>query len=222
MASARTRLVLSIGAVAGVGALVTAATFTDFANLNLGDGTDGGGIGSGRFNIQVVGTDGAGMPVPGTWQEANLPEGVDIAVPGAGSITPGGTIEVDLPYRNASTSLGADIDLWLKEVPGRTSTPAYLDALRFTILDGAGVPLVSDVTFDELDASSAAEKISLTDALTGSELAAGAEDSITVQVSLADYDADNSSGDADGLTNDVLNGGVAYVQLHWDAVSTAD
>lgn len=221
MASARTRLVLSIGAVAGVGALVTAASFTDFANLNLGNGTDGSGIGAGTFNMQVVGTDTAGVPVVGTWQEANLPEGVDVAIPGADTITPGDTIEVTLPYRNASAALGADIDLWLNEVPGQASSPAYLDALRFTILDGAGDPLISDVTFDELDAGSDAEKISLTEALPGSVLAAGADDAITVQVSLLDYDADNATGDADGTTNDVLNGGVAFVQLHWDAVSVA-
>lgn len=221
MASARTRLVLSIGAVAGVGALVTAASFTDFANLNLGNGTDGSGIGAGTFNIQVVGTDAAGAPVAGTWQEADLPEGVDIAIPGADTITPGDTIEVTLPYRNASASLGADIDLWLNEVPGQTSSPAYLAALRFTVLDGDGAVLVSDLTFDQLNAGSAAEKISLTDALADGALAAGDEDAITVEVSLVDYDADNATGDADGMTNDVLNGGLAYVQLHWDAVSVA-
>lgn len=221
MASARTRLVLSIGAVAGVGALVTAATFTDFANLNLGNGTDGSGIGAGTFNMQVVGTNSAGVPVAGTWQEANLPEGVDVAIPGADTITPGETIEVTLPYRNASTKLGADIDLWLNEVPGQTSSPDFLAALRFTILDGTGAVLADGVTFDALDAGDAASRISLTDALTDAALAPGDEDEITVRVALLDYDADNGSGDADGLSNDILNGGVAYVQLHWDAVSVA-
>jgi hypothetical protein len=215
MASARTRLVLSFGALAGVGALITAAAFTDVANLNLGGGSDGGGIGAGTFNVQVVGTDADGTPVPGTWQEADLPEGVDVAIPGAGSITPGDTIEVTLPYRNASASLGADIDLWLNEVPGQTSTPEYLAALRFTILDGSGAALASDVAFDALDASSAAARVSLTDALPGGYLAAGGEEELTVRVTLLDYDADGSTS----LTNDVLNGGVAYVQLHWDAVS---
>ncbi|HEY0187617.1 MAG TPA: hypothetical protein VGC67_09035 [Cellulomonas sp.] len=221
MASTRTRLVLSIGAVVGVGALVTAASFTDFANLNLGNGGDGSGIGAGTFNIQVVGTDADGVAVPGTWQEANLPEGVDVAIPGADTITPGETISVTLPYRNASASLGADIDLWLNEVPGQTSSPEYLAALRFTILDGSGSTLADAVSFDELNAGTDTEKISLTDGLAGAALVAGAQDSITVQVSLLDYDADDATGNADGLTNDVLNGGVAYVQLHWDAVSVA-
>lgn len=219
MASARTRLGLSIGALVGVGALVTAASFTDFANLNLGNGTDGSGIGAGAFNIQVVDTDANGLPIPGQWQEANVAEGVDVAVPGADTITPGDTISVTLPYRNASARLGADIDLWLNEVPGRTSSPEYLAALRFTILDGSGASLVSDVSFTELNGSGAAQKISLTDSLGAGGMAAGDEDEITVRVTLLDYDADNETGDADGKTNEVLNGGVAHVQVHWDAVS---
>ncbi len=60
------RAVLAVGTLLAAGALTTAAAFTDFANLNLGNGTNDSGVGgNNRFNIQVVGTDANGNPVPG-------------------------------------------------------------------------------------------------------------------------------------------------------------
>ncbi|MGJ4845139.1 hypothetical protein [Leifsonia sp. Le1] len=51
--SSRKRAFLALGAVVAVGAGITAAAFTDFANLNLG----ANGIGADQYNIQVVDTD---------------------------------------------------------------------------------------------------------------------------------------------------------------------
>ncbi|MGW6006401.1 hypothetical protein ACWFNS_13660 [Oerskovia enterophila] len=202
--STRKKTLYSIGALVGIGALATTAAFTDFANLNLGNGTDGSGIGAGSFNIQVVGTDVDGVPVPGTWQEADTAEGVDIAVPGADTITPGDTISVELPYRNASEKLGADLKLWMNEVPGKTSDPAYLAALRFSVEAADGSALVSDLTFDEFN------ELSESAALTPSALAPGADDVLTLSITLLDQGAE---------ANAAINGGVAHVQAHFDAAS---
>ncbi|MFJ4109442.1 hypothetical protein [Oerskovia enterophila] len=202
--STRKKTLYSIGALVGIGALATTAAFTDFANLNLGGGTDGSGIGAGAFNIQVVGTDVDGIPVPGTWQEADTAEGVDIAVPGADTITPGDTISVALPYRNDSEKLGADLRLWINEVPGKTSDPAYLAALRFSVAGSDGVAIVSGLTFDQFD------ELAESAALTPVTLAPGASDQLTLSITLADQGTEG---------NAALNGGVAYVQAHFDAAS---
>ncbi|GMA29085.1 hypothetical protein [Arenivirga flava] len=142
----RKRAVLAGGTVLVAVGLATAAAFTDFATLNLGGGTAGGGIGGDtRFNMQVVGTDADGVPVPGTWQEASGAEGVDIVVPGADLITPGDTVRVSIPFRNESPALSADIAFSLQDRPGLTSDAGIAAALRYTVsLDGTA--LVTDAT----------------------------------------------------------------------------
>lgn len=139
--SGRKRLILAGGSLLGVTALLTAAAFTDFANLNIGNGNDGSGLGgNNRFNIQVVGTNAAGDPVPGTWQEADTEAGVNINVPGAELITPGDSVSVSIPFRNESPVLSADLSFSLQDGPGKTSDPAMASALRYTVkVDGTTV-----------------------------------------------------------------------------------
>lgn len=195
----RKRLFAAGGSLLAVAALATAAAFTDFANLNLGSGTDDSGIGGdNRFNIQVVGTDASGNPVAGTWQEANTPEGVNIAVPGADTITPGDTISVDIPFRNESPALGADISFSLQDRPGYTSDAAMATALRYTIeVDGTAV--ASNAT----QAQVADLDLGVYDA--------GDEGELTVTITLPDQ-----GGEA---ANNALQGQISYVQAHFDAVS---
>lgn len=204
--TSRTKTIVSVGALIGVGALATTAAFTDFGNLNLGAGADGSAIGAGAFDIKVVGTDVNNFPEPGTWQDANTAEGVDIAIPGADTVTPGDTITVDLPYKNASETLGADIKLWMNLVPGTTSDDDYVAALTFTVKDSDGTPIVEDVAFADFNALAEAAD------LTPTALAAGSDDSLTLEITLSDLGVE---GNAD------LNGGVAHVQAHFDAVSVA-
>ncbi|MHA3684879.1 hypothetical protein ACXR2W_11565 [Leucobacter sp. HY1908] len=149
--SGRKRIILASGGLLVVAGLATAAAFTDFANLNLGSGTDDSGIGgNNRFNIQVVKTDPLGNPVPGAWQEANTPEGVSINIPGADTITPGDTISVDIPFRNESPVLSADIDFKLQDRPNHVSSPEMRNALDYTVtLDGT--ELVTNVSQDEVN-----------------------------------------------------------------------
>ncbi|MDQ1129968.1 hypothetical protein [Microbacterium sp. SORGH_AS_0888] len=193
------RLIIAGGSLLAVAGLVTAAAFTDFANLNLGDGTDDSGVGgNNRFNIQVVGTDANGVPVPGEWQEADTAAGVNIAVPGADLITPGDTVSVDIPFRNESPVLSADISFSLQDRPGYVSDAAIAAALRYTIqLDGTDI--VTNV------AQSAVDDLDLGTYLTGTQ------GTLTVEISLPDQGS--------AAANNALQGEVSYVQAHFDATS---
>ena len=195
----RKRVLIAAGSLLGIGALAVAAAFSDFANLNLGNGS-GGGIGGGdnTFNIQVVGTDANGVPVPGTWQEANVADGVDIALIGADTITPGDTISVDIPVLNDSPKLGADVTLSLGDVPGRASDVDYAAQLRYTItVDGTAA--VTNAT------QSAVSNLDIVD------LVAGAESTVGVAITLLDQ------GSAEA--NNALQGKTAHVQAQFKAES---
>lgn len=197
----RKRVLIAAGSLLGIAALAVAAAFTDFANLNLGNGTDGGiGGGDNTFNIQVVGTDENGVPVPGTWQEADVVEGVDIALLGADTITPGDTISVDIPVLNDSPKLAADVNLSLGDVPGRVSDSDYAEQLRYTItVDGAAV--ISNAK------QSAVSNLDLV------ELTAGADSTVGVAITLLDQGSSEA--------NNALQGKTAHVQAQFTAESVS-
>ncbi|MEB4616638.1 hypothetical protein [Leucobacter sp. M11] len=195
----RKRLVLAGGALLAVAALATAAAFTDFANLNLGNGTDDSGIGGdNRFNIQVVGTDAAGNPVPGTWQEANTPEGVNINVPGASTLTPGDSVSVEIPFQNESPVLSADVSFTLQDRPGKVSDPVLRDLLRYTVtLDGTVI--AGNQTQDQVEDLNLGLYPKQTDSVLG------------LSITLPDQGSEES--------NNALQEKVSYVQAHFDASS---
>jgi hypothetical protein len=199
ISSGRKRTFLAGGALLGVTALLTAASFTDFANLNLGNGTDDSGFGgNNRFNIQVVGTDASGLPVADTWQEANTAAGVNIKIPGADLITPGDTVSVNIPFRNESPELSASISFSLKDRAGHTSSPALDAALRYTItLDGTAI--VTNVPKSSVDA------------LNLGTYAKGAKGVLGVRVTLPDQGSAAANNEMQGL--------ISYVQAHFDATS---
>lgn len=193
------RMAFGAGSLLLVGGLITAAAFTDFANLNLGNGTDDSGIGgNNRFNIQVVGTDDAGNPVPGTWQEANTAEGVNVNVPGADTITPGDSVSVDIPFRNESPVLTADIAFSLQDRPGYTSDEAIADALRYTV-ELNGTDLVTNVP------QSGVDNLDLDQYL------AGESGTLSITIALPDQGS--------ATANNALQQQVSYVQAHFDATS---
>lgn len=199
LSGGRKRVLLAVGSVAAVAGLVTAAAFTDFANLNLGNGTDSGIGGDNRFNIQVVGTDDEGNPEPGTWQEADTVEGVNINVPGANLIVPGAdAISVDIPFRNESPALSAAITFALQDRPDFDSDQGIAEALRYTVsLDD--VVIVGGVTQAEVSA------------LDLGTYPAGEEGKLSISVELPDQGTDEA--------NNALQGQVSYVQAHFDATS---
>ncbi|QNE34363.1 hypothetical protein [Leifsonia shinshuensis] len=206
--SKRTRAVVGLGAVVAIAAGVTAAAFTDFANLNLG----ANGIGADQYNIQVVDTDPTtGAQIPGSWQEANTPAGAPIELVGANTIFPGSTpISVDIPVRNASATLNSTLSLGLVQLPdagANVTDPDYLSSLRFTVTMpatslGATPISVTDQTFAELS----------TLALNG--LAAGEESSVTIQVRLLTQAESGST-----FTDNDLNGMKAFIQAQFNGTS---
>ena len=206
--SKRTRAVVGLGAVVAIAAGVTAAAFTDFANLNLG----ANGIGADQYNIQVVDTDPTtGAQIPGSWQEANTPAGAPIELVGANTIFPGSTpISVDIPVRNASATLNSTLSLGLVQLPdagANVTDPDYLSSLRFTVTMpatslGATPISVTDQTFAELS----------TLALNG--LAAGEESSVTIEVRLLTQAESGST-----FTDNDLNGMKAFIQAQFNGTS---
>ncbi|WP_085368133.1 hypothetical protein [Leifsonia sp. NCR5] len=206
--SSRKRAFLALGAVVAVGAGITAAAFTDFANLNLG----ANGIGADQYNIQVVDTDPVtGVQNPGSWQEADTPAGAPIELVGAQTLFPGSAaISVDIPVRNASTTLGSTLTLTLAQLPdaGANVTDAnYLSSLRFsyaqaaTSVDGTAIS-GTDLTFAQLNDV----------ALNG--LAAGEESSVTITVRLLDQAESGAAFD-----DNSLNGAKAFVQAQFNGTS---
>jgi len=198
--SGRKRVIVAGGALLAAAGLVTAAAFTDFANLNLGNGTDDSGVGgNNRFNIQVVNTDASGNPIPGEWQEANTEAGVNINVPGSELITPGDTISVDIPFRNESPALNAKISFSLQDRAGKTSDPAIAAALRYTVKLGSDPAIVTNVTQAAVNA------------LDLGLYTPGEEQTLTISISLPDQGS--------AAANNALQGEVSYVQAHFGAVS---
>ncbi|QTX03319.1 hypothetical protein [Agromyces archimandritae] len=203
------RLIIAGGAVLAAGALATAAAFTDIANLNLGGGTEDSGIGgNNRFNIQVVGTDTAGDPVPGTWQEADTAEGVDIRVPGADVLYPGAApVTVDIPFKNDSPVLSAAIDLDIvSSTPAgvtRSAEEQAADALiaaglRYTVAVDNDV-LASGVPYSDID-----------DLDLGTyEAGSGGELTLTIEL----------PGQGSPAADNALQGGIFWAQAHFDAAS---
>lgn len=206
--SSRKRAFLALGAVVAVGAGITAAAFTDFANLNLG----ANGIGADQYNIQVVDTDPVtGAQIAGSWQEADTPEGAPIELVGAQTLFPGSApISVDIPVRNASTTLDSTLTLTLAQLPdagANVTDPDYLSSLRFsyaqaaTSIDAAPVSGV-DLTFAELNAVD----------LNG--LAANEESSVTITVRLLDQAESGAAFD-----DNSLNGSKAFIQAQFNGTS---
>ncbi|MDD7928343.1 hypothetical protein [Microbacterium thalli] len=192
------RFLVAGGSLLAVAGMLTAAAFTDFANLNLG-GDSGIGGDNTRFNIQVVGTDPeTNEPIPGTWQEANTAEGVAIAVPGADLITPGDTVSVEIPFRNESPALGADLAFTLQDRAGFVSDAEFAQAVRYTIaLDGT-----------EIVANATQEAVADLDL---GVYAAGEEGVLSVSITLPDQGSVEA--------NNALQGKTTYVQAHFDASS---
>ena len=207
--STRERALFGLGAVVAVAVAITAAAFTDFANLNLG----AGGIGSaGQFNIQVVDTDPVtGAQIPGQWQEANTAAGAPIELVGAQALYPGSApITVSIPVRNDSTGFGSTLALSLAQLPdagANVTDPNYLSSLRFSYSQAATTlspaPVSgTDLTFAELNA------------ITLNELAAGEESSVTITVRLLTQAESGAAFD-----DNSLNGRQAFLQAQFNGSS---
>lgn len=117
------RLGLAGGAVLGGGALLTLASFTDFASLNLGGG---GGIGSSsKFDIALVHAD-------GTVEQADTDEGVAWEIADAASFVPGRTLTTAIPVFNNSQTYAGELSLAI-EATGDGSVGDSPNITRFMV-----------------------------------------------------------------------------------------
>lgn len=210
----RRKAYLACGAILAVGALVSAAAFTDRARLNLGG--EGGFASPADLHLEVKEGNVSDLAEDGTWQRFTTQDGAGaVPIAGADALHPGGdSVTAHIPVRNASPGLAAEVGLtlvsrtdvddpspsaWAVDAEGEAvsvgaSNRAYLEALRFdAALDGT--PIASGRTYDEL-------------AVALGSFAPGQARLLTVDVSLA----------ADGH-EDRFNGGTAAVLVHLTATS---
>lgn len=198
------------GALAGAGALLTAAAFNDVARLNVGQNGIGGA--DSTYNIQVGATDAQGHFVSG-WQEADTLAGVPIALDGSESVFPGSDpISVTIPVRNDSPAYDSSLHLSLAQladdqVSDRVTDADYLSSLRFSVAMpgtslGATPVATTDLTFAEVAN------------LPLNSLAADEESTVTLSVRLL---AQSESGAT--FTDNALSGKGAYVQAVLDGSS---
>ena len=120
------------------------------------------------------------------------------AIRRASTLTPGDSISIDIPFRNESPTLSAEISFTLQDRPGSTSDAGIAAALRYTVTVG-GVDLVTDV------AQAAVSALDL------GIYAAGAQGTLVLTISFPDQGTE--------AANNALQGEVSYIQAHFDGVS---
>ncbi|GAB3620975.1 hypothetical protein GCM10027417_22360 [Glutamicibacter endophyticus] len=213
--SGRKRATLTAAALLGVGALVTAAAFTDFALLDL-NGSGGIGGSANKYNIQVStqSVDRASDVSEKQWVEAN-PEAESLDIPGADALIPGGkSIVAKIPVRNASHTMRSSLDLSLQNTTAPTD-----DAAEDAKNRAYGQLLHVDVAL--LDDASDLSKVSWKPV----EMNSFATGEKSERVRLDELDADsgkiavlriglNSSAD-----DNAANGGTVAVQARFDGTA---
>lgn len=152
----RRRAYLMAGTALAIGALLTAAAFTDRANINLGSGS-GIGVGDWDFALQVADVDELGAPIDGKWVSASSADGVTYAIPGASSLIPGTSGAVTVPIRNISEASDAILSVGVELHGVDASDAALVEQLRFTAVltdsDGAEHTLLSNASLNQVTAS---------------------------------------------------------------------
>jgi hypothetical protein len=185
----RKRRFVMWGAVAAVGALITAAAFVDseWANISPDRGFE-----TGTFNLQTS-LDGQ------DWDDWSGPtDALDVNLNG-GLLIPGGAPQTGTYYvLNDSAGYDADLTVRMVQKAGATTDAALRDALRFDVSIG-GTQLADDATYSELTGGTA----------TSVRLDEGDDAPVTVAVSLDQAAAD----DAD------VQGAAAHLQLVIDGDS---
>jgi hypothetical protein len=205
----RKRLFVGGGVLLGIGALATAAAFTDFALLDLGTGGLGGE--SNGYNIQVSTGQEPTVGSVARWVEAN-PDAEAVTIPGSDSLSPGGgPLTVRLPVRNASEKLDSTLSLTLENTTENPSAAdrAYTGLLRFSyaeVDDASSAPAQwKPVGSGVLGASGSTSTVKLGD------LAPESGRVVVLRISLADG--------ADQEATNAANGGGTAIQARFDGSS---
>lgn len=155
--SGRKRLYIAGGSVLAAAALLTAAAFTDIANINLGAGS-GIGVGDSSFALQVADVDEDGNPVipvdEDGWVSAAGADGISYNIPGAEALEPNESVTVEIPVRNASATLDGQLRVSFQDITAVPSpvTDALLFSVAYTDVDGT-TELFENVGIDEANAA---------------------------------------------------------------------
>lgn len=151
------RLFLATGSLVAAGALITAASFTDSADVDVAlDGSRN------NFDIVAAGkADPSWLPTPADWDQAN-PRGLRIFLTGDKSgytMAPGGVLDLRIAAKNNSPRLSSlnglrILDPLPRGAEKNPQTGTYLelfDQLVFTVSDGGKV-LLDHATAGQLTA----------------------------------------------------------------------
>lgn len=213
--SGRKRAVLTGATLLGVTALVTAATFTDNAWLNLNGGSGWGGADQ-AFSIQASAGNESALADVQTWGDYSDAESAGVVVMEEGAVAlnpddPASTAVVNLPVRNATAQLRSDVDLGLvASTEGDTpeqqaKNEAYLAAMQFEVaVDGE---VSGTYRYDEIVPATPFNVGVLEQAE-----AAGDSAIVTLTVSLVT---------PDGATADDFNGGGVELLAHFAGSSVS-
>ncbi|MBB6403784.1 hypothetical protein [Arthrobacter sp. AZCC_0090] len=155
----RMRVALATGTLVAAGALITAATFTDYADVDVN-------IDGSRNTFDIVATgkaDSSWLPRDSDWVQAN-PKAFRVALTGDGSgytMAPGSALDLRIAAKNNSPRLAGHLSLKILDPQPRGDaknpvTGTYLelfDQLVFTVADGGKV-LLDRVPADRLSSIS--------------------------------------------------------------------
>ncbi|WP_198677585.1 hypothetical protein [Leucobacter luti] len=203
------RIALASGGVLLAAAAATLASFTDVANLNLGNGSDGSGIGNpNRFDIAVVLPD-------GTVEQADDDAGYNWEVPWAETLIPGGSITTSIPLFNNTRDIQAAVavSIELRNGDGTVADhPNITKFLRFTAARD-GEELFADKPWAEAQADFGTLAAREADPLKPGEVytAAAAGSVGTLDLTIAYLDEPETVD---------YNGGQSAFRVHFGAEST--
>lgn len=112
------RGLLAAGAILGIFTLITAATLTDYANVNLGSN---GFAPASDYNIQVSVSKETSLDSPISWVEGDTKAGVSISddqevALAMQSMEPGDEIDFTIPVRNASEEWASTLSINFAEI----------------------------------------------------------------------------------------------------------
>ncbi len=205
-ASGRKRALLAGGTLLLVGAVATAAAFTDWANLNLG----GEGIGnSNRFDIGVVLAD-------DTVEQADSDAGYDWIIDGSDGLIPGGEISTSIPVFNNTRNMRAMVSFETQLLNGDGSVGSQPNITKFLRFSAAidGTELFADLPWDQAGGELGTLAARGSDPLSqGGVYVAGAEGSeATLDLTIAYLDEPETVD---------YNGGQSALRLRFDAESVA-
>lgn len=123
------RIALASGALLSIGTLVTWASFSDAALLNLGASGEGVGSAS-KFDIAVVDPD-------GTVQQADPSAGLTWEIAHAASFVPGRTLTTEIPVFNNSKTYDGELSITVEAIGDGSvgDSPNIMRFMRFSAQD---------------------------------------------------------------------------------------